>query len=42
MILKASDGRALWKPRFRNWLCSAEQAAGIRQEPVAQKAGETI
>jgi hypothetical protein len=40
MILKAGDGRAIWNPRFRNWLCSAEQAAQIRNELVEQPVGE--
>jgi hypothetical protein len=42
MILKASNRLALWNPRFRNRLCSEEQAAEIRNELVAQKAGETV
>jgi hypothetical protein len=33
-------GRAIWNPRFRNWLCTTEQAAEIRDALLAQPAGE--
>lgn len=33
-------GRAIWNPRFRNWLCSAERAEEIRHALGTQPAGE--
>lgn len=33
-------GRAIWNPRFRNWLCNAERAAEIREALAVQPAGE--
>ena len=33
-------GRAIWNPRFRNWLCSAERAEEIRYALGRQPAGE--
>ncbi|KPQ38162.1 MAG: Nuclease-related domain (plasmid) [Porphyrobacter sp. HL-46] len=32
-------GRAIWNPRFRNWLCAEERATEIRKALVAQEAG---
>lgn len=39
-LTAACKGRAIWNPRFRNWLCSAEQAAEIRDALHAQPARE--
>lgn len=33
-------GRAIWNPRFRNWLCSSERAGEIREELLAAAARE--
>lgn len=33
-------GRAIWNPRFRNWLCSSERAEEIREDLLARAARE--
>lgn len=39
-LTAACKGRAIWNPRFRNWLCSTERAAEIREALAIQLAGE--
>ena len=39
VLTAVCKGRAIWNPRFRNWLCDEERATEIREELVAQEAG---